>query len=85
MAETPYHPGVGESARSALVITADDSTVYNPPLKAIRAEGAGTITFIDFDGNSCAHPVLDGERVDVFVTQVMATGTSGVTGIIGYR
>jgi hypothetical protein len=71
-------------ARSCRVITASDVTVYDPPLKAIRATGAGTITIVDFNDVSTAHPVLDGERIDVFIKKVMATGTSGVTGIIGY-
>lgn len=71
-------------ARSCRVVTASDVTVYDPPLKGIRAEGAGVITIIDFNDESTPHPVLDGERIDVFIKKVMATGTSGVSGIIGY-
>lgn len=82
---TLYPDSAVAPARVCQVITASDVTVYDPPLKAIRAVGAGTITFVDMSGGTTAHPVLDGERVDVFIKQVKAAGTSGVTGIIGYR
>lgn len=85
MTKALYPDSATAPARHAELITASDVTVYDPPLKAIRAVGAGTITFVDFDDASCAHPVLDGERIDVFIKQVMATGTIGVTGIVGYR
>ncbi len=64
-------------ARRCFAITPHDSQAIDPLPKAIRATGAGVITFRAVDSTvDIAHPVLDGERVDVRVSHVRATGTT---------
>ncbi len=75
---------VSGPARRCFLITPHDSTPVMPLPKAIRAVGAGTIVLRAVDSTTdVAHPVADGERIDVRAAYVRATGTTA-TAIIGY-
>ena len=72
-------------ARRCFVITPHDIDEQPVIMKAIRADGDGVITFRAVDETTdTAHPVIAGERIDVRITHVRATGTTGQTTIIGY-
>lgn len=70
-------------ARRCFAITPHDSTPLPYVTKALRAEGNGVITLRTMDGEAdVAHPVKDGERIDVRATHVRLTGTT--VSVIGY-
>ncbi|MDZ7893622.1 MAG: hypothetical protein U5M50_00925 [Sphingobium sp.] len=70
---------------AVFVITPDDDDPLPFVTKSIRAGGDGVITLRAVDSEvDVAHPVFDGERIDVRTSHVRATGTSGQTTIIGY-
>lgn len=80
---------LGESltgpARQCFAITPSDTLAIEPQPRAIRAGGDGVIMLRAVGSSSdIAHPVVEGERIDVRVSHVRATGTT-VTSIIGYR
>lgn len=63
-------------ARICFVVAPHDVNPLPFVTKALRAGADGTITFRPIDGAAdVAHPVLRGERIDVRVTHVRATGT----------
>lgn len=70
-------------ARRCFAVTPHDTNSLPFVTKALRAGGNGTIMLRPMDGDAdVSHPVKDGERIDVRVTHVRATGTN-VT-VIGY-
>jgi hypothetical protein len=80
-------PDSGDSliapARQCFAITPHDSNPVSPLPKAVRAVGAGVIKLRAVDsGSDVTHPVVDGERIDVRVLYVRATGTT--VSLIGY-
>lgn len=78
-------PLASDPARHCWVVTTSDLQPLPYVTKGIRAVGAGTITFrAKGDTVDVGHPVADGERIDVQITHIRTTGTTGVTGIIAY-
>lgn len=72
-------------ARRCFVVTPHDSQPLPYIAKALRADGAGSITFRPIgQDQDVSHPVLAGERIDVHASHVRATGTTGQTVIVGY-
>jgi hypothetical protein len=70
-------------ARRCFAITPHDTNELPFITKGLRAGADGTITFRAVDSEAdVAHPVLKGERIDVRVTHVRATGTD--VSVIGY-
>jgi hypothetical protein len=70
-------------ARQCFAITPHDTNKLPVVTKGIRACGDGTVTFQAIDSDTdVAHPVYDGERIDVRVEYVRATGTD--IDLIGY-
>lgn len=70
-------------ARRCFVVTPHDSDRLPFITKALRAGGAGTIVLRAIDSDvDVAHPVKEGERLDIRATHVRATGTT-VT-VVGY-
>lgn len=70
-------------ARRCFAITPHDTNQVDPLPKAIRAGGDGVITLRAVDSAAdVAHPVRQGERLDVRVLYVRATGTT--VSVIGY-
>ncbi len=70
-------------ARRCFEITPHDGNALPFVTKALRAGGNGTITLRAIDGEAdVAHPVKDGERIDVRATHVRQTGTT--VSVIGY-
>jgi len=78
-----FADGASSPARQCFVIAPSDTDKLPLLTKAIRAGGEGTITFRAVDSDQdVAHPVFDGERIDVRVDYVRATGTD--VDVIGY-
>lgn len=80
-----FSDSVASPANHCWVVAPSNTDPLPYVTKAIRAVGAGTITFrAKGDSADVAHPVLDGERIDVRATHIRVTGTTGVTSIIAY-
>lgn len=72
-------------ARECFAITPHDSNALAEVPKAIRAPSAGVITLRAVDSSAdVAHPVLEGEVLQVRVAYVRATGTTVTGTIVGY-
>lgn len=70
-------------ARRCFTITPHDTNEVAIVTKAIRSGGDGTVTLRAVDSDAdVAHPVRNGERIDVRVRFVRATGTN--VSLIGY-
>lgn len=75
--------GPGAPARRCFAITPSDTVEIPFTTKAIRAGGNGAICFRAIDSaTDVVHPVLEGERIDVRVTHIRATGTT--VAVLGY-
>lgn len=76
-------------ARNAEAIIPDDNTVYDPPLRSISVDTAGTISVLTYQNyvNGVTTPteltIEAGILVPLFISKVFATGTDPV-GITGY-
>lgn len=72
-------------AREAFVVTPHDTNPLPDVPKAIRAPSAGVITLRAVDSSvDVAHPVLEGEVLQVRVAYVRSTGTTVTGTIVGY-
>lgn len=71
-------------ADDALPITPDDTTVYSPPLKALRFAEAGDVTILTVGSDTLRFipGVLAGETISVRCRKVMETDTSFGAGVI---
>lgn len=75
----------GPLAGAAVAVTASDVTVYDPPLRGLYLNGAGTVaiefadltTFSGSPATGVFHPLAG-------IRRVLATGTTA-TGIYGFR
>lgn len=79
MSEALRHVPDGASypARKCWVVTPHNSNALPDVTKALRAGGAGTITFRPAGSSAdVAHPVLEGEILNVRATHVRSTGTN---------
>lgn len=79
---------VDSTAEDAIAITPSDTTVYQPALRGlyIGAVSSGTLTVVTAGGNTVEfNPPVAGSTIPLACSQVKATGTTGVTGIIGLR
>lgn len=80
-----YNNTVGSSARECFVITPHNTNQLTTLPKALRAPSAGVIVLVAADSETeVAHPVLEGEIVNVRAKIVKATGTTVTGTIIGY-
>lgn len=70
-----------ETAVDVLSITAGASALSRP-IRAIRANGAGTITITTFAGNSRTLNFLAGETRFVGATHVTAATATGIEGMV---
>ncbi|MDG5489256.1 hypothetical protein NYR55_11585 [Sphingomonas sp. BGYR3] len=72
-----FKDSVDAPARHCFAVVPSDSQPLPHVTKALRAGGAGTITFRAIgDTADTQHPVLNGERIDVRVSHVRQTGTT---------
>ena len=73
-------------AVSQVAITKSDTTVYDPPLKALWVGGAGDVAVIAVDDTAAVTipGVNGGQIIPVMAKQVMATNTTA-TSIVGWR
>ena len=77
--KNPYPSTPTGPAKDVGIATQHDTNPFPFPTKGIRAVGAGTITFQARDSASdVAHPVYDGERIDVDIKFLRDTGTDVV-------
>jgi hypothetical protein len=75
----------GPLTGGAVAVTKSDVTTYDPPLRGLYLDGAGTVTITFVDGSTFTgspatgvfHPIAG-------IYKVMSTGTSA-TGIVGFR
>lgn len=81
MAQTMRDPG-----RKGFAITKSDTTVYEPPTRALWVGGAGdvAVVFADDDDAVTLEAVAAGSMLPVAVKQVMSTNTDA-TAIVGIR
>lgn len=80
---TSYPTGLSGPATHVFDVAPNNDDPLPITPKAIRAAGAGTITFKARDSeNDVAHPVADGEVIFAIITHVRATGTD--VDVIGY-
>lgn len=74
----------GPITGGARAVTASDATVYDPPLRAIYLNGAGTLALVFVDGTTFSgSPAVNVFHPIAGISKVMATGTSA-TGIYGF-
>ena len=86
MAEYGIFPNdtVISPARRCFAITPNDVVLLATLPKAIRAPSDGIITLRAVDSTQdVAHPVLEGERLDVRAQFIRATGTTVAGTIVG--
>lgn len=75
----------GPVSGGAVAVTPSDSTVYDPPLRGLYLNGAGTVSVVFWDGSTFAGSPAAGQ-IHPFsgISQIRATGTTA-TGIYGFR
>lgn len=64
-------------------ITPSDTTVYNPPLRAIRCDTGGTLAVVTGTAQQRTMLFANGETRQGKFQMVLSTGTSGPAGIEG--
>lgn len=70
---------------NAYVVTPSDSTPDpNGPFSELVVGGAGTVTLITVGGVTVQYTCVAGQRLQLHVAQVKATGTTA-TGIVGQK
>ena len=70
---------LSDPADRVWAITKNDSADLAQPTRAIRCAGAGTVTFINRFGESCAAVFLAGETRALRAHRVMSTGTTATS------
>lgn len=81
---TMYDDAPQTTARRYGAITPSDATVLEPAARALRVGGFGDVVVADIDGNEHTFTnVQDAETLPIWVTKVLATGTTA-TNITGY-
>ena len=73
-------------AVSQVAITKSDTTVYDPPLKALWVGGAGDVAVIAADDSAAVtiSGVNGGQIIPVSISRVMSTNTTA-TLMVGWR
>lgn len=84
---TQYIPSAPGDAAHALALTPSDTTIYSPPLSQLYLPVTGAVTVLLL-GDTV--PVLlttapAGMLSGFLIQKVMATGTSPLTNIVGFR
>jgi hypothetical protein len=74
-------PGGGTTAVDVILITAGASPLAKP-VRAIRANGAGTVTVTTFAGNSVVCNFAAGETRFIGATHVTAATATGLEGMV---
>jgi hypothetical protein len=70
--------------RGHVAITPNDVTEFKPPLRAVVVGSDGTVVLTDEYGVDVSYPVLKGQRIDLTVSKVKSTGTTGGIVLIGH-
>ncbi len=83
-----YVPSAPGTPGHAITVTPSDTTVYNPPLKALWIGTASSGALAILAPGDTVPVTLAGMPAGWFsaiaISKVMATNTTGLTGIIGF-
>lgn len=75
----------GPVTGGAVAVTPSDATVYDPPLRGLYINVAGTISIVFWDGTTFAGSPAAGQiHAIAGISQIRATGTTA-TGIYGFK
>jgi hypothetical protein len=71
-------PGIG-----SVSVNPSDTVVYDPPIRSLRCTGAGSVTFVGYDGVEDTWEVQNFDIIPVMMTKVKESTTA--TGLKGIR